>query len=190
MSTLSLEELLNKFTNSLEPTRPCGKCGGTGVRKWSDGDKPCRDCKEMGFLTRPDFLVLFNAANIKNKEGKYRPRTGRPKDGGTRSDSRAYYVWRIARFNGGVDVTMPMMAELELGDDAYRPELEKLADIIAKVFYGTDKAGALRWAPLLGYMSEKDAEDFRAKNPQPMTAHPSGPAVIGDKPESERLELY
>jgi len=66
-------------------------------------------------------------------------------------EARAYYVWRLARFHGGADMTMPMMADLALRGDPFKPELDKLADAVAKETFGTDLAGALRWGRALGF---------------------------------------
>lgn len=64
--------------------------------------------------------------------------------------ARQYYCWRLARFHGGVDMTMPMTAGLVMRADPFKPELDKLADEVAKTFLGTDLAGAARWGRAFG----------------------------------------
>jgi hypothetical protein len=66
------------------------------------------------------------------------------------TERRAYYVWRMARFHGGADMCMPMMAQIRCSGDPYLPELDSLADAVAKVAYGSNMRAAQRWAPLLG----------------------------------------
>ena len=62
----------------------------------------------------------------------------------------AYYVWRMARFHGGVDVTMPIMASLFAPKDkVLLATLDTLADVIAKESFGTNMAAARRWRGLI-----------------------------------------
>jgi hypothetical protein len=96
---------------------------------------------------------------------------------------RAYYVWRMARFHGGADVTMPMTASLAVAGDPYVPYLDVVADKVAEAVYGTARAGSIRWAGAMGY-------DTVAEPGLPASAYPGGPVVTdGDKPYSEQLEL-
>jgi hypothetical protein len=88
-----------------------------------------------------------------------------------------------------VDVTMPMMATMDLGNDPFRKELDAIASAFARMFCGTDMAAALRWGPLIGGISQEEADAYMEKHPQPATAQSMGPVVIGDKPEEEKLEL-
>ena len=106
-------------------TRPCFFCGGSG----EDDGKPCRRCRATGRIRcescegrgtfkRPDFKRILE--EIKGRRGL---RSKRPQN------FRAYYVWRWARFHGGVDVTLPMVASTLLGSDPYRKELDVLAGV-------------------------------------------------------------
>jgi hypothetical protein len=63
---------------------------------------------------------------------------------------RAYYVWRMARYHGGVDMCMPVMAGLFTGDDPQLRDLEVYADEVAKKAFGTDLAAAYRWGKAMG----------------------------------------
>lgn len=119
-------------------TRTCESCKGTGQHPF--GWRPnCSSCGGSGTFCEPDRDVIWLA--IRGRKGLV---SKRPKDG------RAYYVWRMARFHGGLDTTMPVMASLEIHGDPWRPELDKLADEAAKTFCGTDLAAAKRWGRALG----------------------------------------
>lgn len=130
---------------------PCKLCNGTKVITFqlSGSSYTCRSCNE-GYFSPPDkakILSLIIAGQGKNK-GKLRASmTSEMKD---KEKARAYYVWRLARFHGGKDMTMPVMADLGVRGDPYKDELEKMADEVAKEYLGTDKAAALRWGRALG----------------------------------------
>ena len=112
-----------------DETRECYKCEGRG-------EYPAVDLK--------DILSRIIATKGKNK-GRIRAAFPSP----TRSEgvnaNRAYYVWRMARFNGGKDMTMPMTAQMLIGGDPHFKYLDTFSDIVAKKFYGTDMAAAQAW---------------------------------------------
>lgn len=69
---------------------------------------------------------------------------------------QAYYVWRMARFHGGADITMPpIMAMLFVDSRHYSQgdisELDRFADTLAEETFGTSMAVALRWGRALGF---------------------------------------
>jgi hypothetical protein len=66
---------------------------------------------------------------------------------------QAYFVWRLARFHGGADVTLPMLAYLMLHGGAKEEleELEALAGQVAKETFGTDIGAAMKWDRVLGH---------------------------------------
>jgi hypothetical protein len=163
--------------------RACKSCKGSGkAYQWEyekargEAPKPCYSCQGRGWFGPPDAAAIIAA--IKGRKGL---RSSRPKD-----DSRAYFCWRLARFHGGADVTMPMGAEMEVRGDPYVKELDAIADAVAQRVYGTNLAAAHRWGRLLGYLpSDKEMPGL------PATAYESGP-VLGfgaTKPEEERNEL-
>ena len=96
--------------------RDCPRCKGVGTQfceAFSYGDthypsrvETCYCCKGDGKFKAPVIAEILG--EIRGRKGL---RSKRP-DG-----RRAYYVWRMARFHGGVDVTMPMCAVSELGKD-------------------------------------------------------------------------
>lgn len=138
--------------------------------------RPCLTCKGALEIEAPNEAEIRAAVAGRPKNGRPTLRSKRP------DDERAYYVWRIARFHGGADVTLPMMATLSLGRDPWKPELDALADRIASEVFGTRLAGASRWATALGYIPEAPAG-------LPASAYPCGPVADADKPEEEAAEL-
>lgn len=150
----------------------CTKCDGSGQAR-SASTRPCPFCDGRGFFHTPDVTFLLQL--IKGRKGL---RSKRPE-----GCNRAYYVWRMARFHGGADVTMPMTASLAVAGDPYVPLLDVVADKVAEHVYGTSRAGATRWANALGMT-------LAPEDNLPPSAYPGGPVVTdGNKPYSEQLEL-
>lgn len=69
---------------------------------------------------------------------------------GSIDGARAYYVWRLARWHGGKDMTMPMNADLASRGDPYKDDLEKIASAVAKESFGSDMRAALTWGRAFG----------------------------------------
>lgn len=110
-------------------------------RSYPEKRSPCISCEGRGAYAEPCEAAIEQA--IKGRKGL---RTARPKD------RRAYYVWRMARFHGGVDMTMPVMASVEIHGDPYRAELDALADAMARKYLGSDLRAARRWGQSLGVL--------------------------------------
>ena len=132
--------------------RNCTRCQGTG--KYSILNEPakaCLYCQEGYFpeINETEIMSLIMASRGKNK-GKLRSSMTSPfrQDGVIKN--RAYYVWRMARFHAGIDVTMPMMASLCINGDPYRKELDDLSDKVAADSFGNNIAGAMIWGKALG----------------------------------------
>lgn len=121
-------------------TRLCATCKGTGR---STLYPKCPFCKGIGAFEEPNVDEILKA--IRGRKGL---RSARPRD------RRAYYVWRLARFHGGADVTMPMNVMYENDGDPWLKELDELADAVAKHVFGTTMAAAHRWGRALGYVQE------------------------------------
>ena len=160
--------------------RYCKTCGGTGlVRSFDDSFKECRSCHGAAKYYAPDFSSL-----IKFIMGRKGLKSAAP----TRwhftfpSSARCYFLWRLARFHGGEDVTMPCNASLAIDGDPFIEELEKASELIAKKVFGTDMAAAYRWGNALG-------GSITVPDGQPITAYSNGPVVIGNKPREEMVEL-
>ena len=157
----------------------CPTCKGTKtivrLGYGSTSERPCFDCGGIGHFLPPVpqevvFHVLVRKGPNRGKLLRSRPTTGGP---------RSYYVWRMARFHGGADVCMPVVAMMELGADPFRPVLDEMSEALAKVCFGTNMAAASRWAPLLGIQSNLPAG-------LPASAYEGGPAGtdIGDNSTS------
>lgn len=120
-------------------------------------DRPCSSCKGKGEFpafddaARKDVLARIVATRGKNK-GRIRASMTAPFNAEDFQEGRAYYVWRLARFHGGQDMTMPMTADLIIRGDPFKKELDQLADAVAKHCFGTDMAAAQRWGKALGYL--------------------------------------
>lgn len=175
------ETLLAELTKP----RPCTGCNGTQKASY-DANAVCLRCNRVsndGTYPGLDLLAVHDAL-FTSRGGTRRFRKSFSSAAGfsDRFSARVYYVWRIARFNGGADVTMPMTAELLISADPFKPELEQLAQIVARQVFGTAKAGAHRWARALGYDVPEDES-------LPATAQRCGPVVIGEKPDFEQAEL-
>lgn len=80
-------------------------------------------------------LILAKTGGLKTKFASY-------------EDSRAYYVWRMARFHGGVDCKMPVAAFTLCKDDPALEELEAMAVELAEKNFGTSNGAALVWHAL------------------------------------------
>lgn len=164
-------------------TRACTRCKGNGFKDFKgftaqdgtvypDAQHKCHSCGGFGFFAPINLPVLL--AEIKGRNGLVSKRP---------EGRRAYYVWRMARFSGGRDVTLPMTAGYEIAGDPFVKELDQIADQVAKTVYGTDRAAAYRWAPLLTNLSS-------LPDAMPASAYAGGPVLMDNhKPEEELLEL-
>jgi hypothetical protein len=63
--------------------------------------------------------------------------------------NRAYYVWRMARFYGGVDMSMPMTASMNCHHDPLIYELDAMANALAQKAFGSNMHAAQRWTGVL-----------------------------------------
>lgn len=171
----TLDHLINSAT------LPCTQCKGTMLTRPIVIDEtktiPARQCPHCNGIGQ--FNTVDVPALLKLVKGR-KPGTLRSK---RPDDSRAYYVWRMARFHGGADVTMPMTASLMVSGDPYVPMLDVVADKVAEAVYGTCRAGSSRWAAAMGY-------ELAPEPGLPATAYPCGPVVTdSNKPYNEQLEL-
>lgn len=129
----------------MEP-RNCKHCKGAGkFRYYGDRDSTCHCCDGRGTFDAPDFDDMLLRLTKAGRDGRRTWRASRPKYGTTVLDDRLYYVWRMARFHGGKDVTIPMMASLDVAGDPFEPELDAFASAIARRVFGSDMRGAARW---------------------------------------------
>lgn len=143
--------------------KPCICCSGVGTtilegftstegKVYPTRTITCTSCNgEKNFPEVEESFIraLLIAGKGKNK-GKIRAAMTSPSKNDGVMAARAYYVWRLARFHGGVDVTLPVTAEFVVRGDPYRNELEKLACKYASEFFGSEMKGAARWAKAFG----------------------------------------
>lgn len=158
------------------------------VTHYPDRDYPCNACEGFGYFTPPDMndiakRIRTTRASKGKPAGSFRASMVSPSIGRNPSEAerremvmaeRAYYVWRLARFHGGADVTMPMTADLFSRGDPYKPLLESMADAVAVKVFGSSMRGAGRWANAL--LGSEDAAKFHAAHPEadPLAAFLNG----------------
>ncbi len=163
---------------------PCRKCEGSKLPvypEWTSTDgthyprreKPCLWCDGVGHFTKPDLVDLVKA--IKGRK-KATLRSKRP------DDARAYFVWRMARFHTGADVTLPITAQMDAAADPYRDLLEFWAEKVAEKLTGHRSAGRARWQAAMYGSAPQERY-------MPESAYPGGPVADTNKPEEELLEL-
>jgi len=164
---------------------PCTRCKGEKKVTIGDNSYVCHSCDSTGTFPGLDIPALVKL--IQTRSGEFRKswpskmNPWRTKDATVR---RAYYVWRLARFHGGADVTMPMTAMTVISGDPYSEALDPLSDVVAKKVYGTDRAAAARWGGLLGFSNAQSEPGL------PSSAYEGGPVVTdGVKPGFEAAEL-
>lgn len=184
---------------NLKDPRPCERCKGAGeyhsdyakfdqaTKEFSPGMERCSPCEGRGVFPGLDVPGIMDAIRTTRGAKKFRKSMVSPTRKEGIAAARAYYVWRLARFHGGADVTMPMMADLVTRCDPFKRELDALSEMVAKKVYGTDMAAATRWGRALGY-NVPDSPNL------PASAQSGGPVHDGNDPlttamlEDERRE--
>lgn len=173
--------------------RSCTRCKGAGkyVRSWdAEGAEPhiCASCDGAATFEGLDVVGLVELVMTGKKGSEKRSfrkawpekwNVWRNKDVKIR---RAYYIWRMARFNGGADVTMPMTAMDATTGDPFTKELDAISDLVAKKVFGTHMAAAYRWRNALGGHVSVPAG-------LPETAYSNGPVADSNKPWWEAVEI-
>lgn len=172
----------------LSSPRVCPRCNGAGKYTSAfkgEGERTCHPCKGKGNFPGLDVDGIINEIFTKpNKDGKRRFRKSYTSNGSFKDvhKARAYFVWRLTRFHGGADVTMPFTAGLVVDGDPFKPELNAMADMLAKQVFGTDMAAAFRWGQAMGYVQS-------APDGLPASAYSGGPVADENKPDFEFIEL-
>lgn len=177
--------------------QPCQRCHGIGSLVHSAfGSYPakraeCPYCHGYGEYPDIDIPRVLADITLPAKAGSKRPirKSSPPGDRRTVNGSRAYFVWRLARFHGGIDVTMPIMAEVAIEGDPYHKELDELAGRVAERVFGTQRAAAARWSGLLGIGNPAELRWGTAAGNLPATAYEGGPVLLDEKPDDELAEL-
>ena len=130
--------------------RPCLRCKGTKTVSYANRTDPCSSCNGTGSFYAPNLDAIKAAIYATQGKNKGKLRASMVSTFNDHDKARAYYVWRLARFHGGKDVTMPGMADFAIRGDSFKSELDKYSEIVAKESFGTDLAGAARWARAFG----------------------------------------
>lgn len=145
--------------------RPCTRCknGRSPAIKLDNGTelygpRPCRWCDGTGQFPPPDYELLralvINPKTHKPWSTSFHCKAGRARvaELSELMARRAQYVWRMIGWNTGSDgrganLGGAIMASMDLGKDAYRAELDGLADLIADQCYGAGASlsSAKRW---------------------------------------------
>lgn len=158
--------------------KTCTCCNGTGL---STTGRACYACNGEKQFPEPNYKEIIKDITV-NRKGKRTFRASAPKRRETTREKRAYYVWRLTRFHGGADVTMPIMAETLISGDPYVKELDKFAGMVAERVYGTQMAAAYRWGAIFGHIKSVPAG-------LPGSAYPGGMVTDENKPLEELAEL-
>lgn len=162
----------------MEAEKACPSCEGTGKReRFGTGQIiDCYECNGAGKFMAPNWSEIIGILFRTMKDGKKRWKAKAPnwRKMPDPLGPRCYFVWRMARFDGGKDVTLPVGASMTLGRDPYRDELEAFASMIAAAVFGSNKRGHARWHyALTGNVTEGFVD---------------GPTYDEDKPAYEVLE--
>ena len=163
--------------------RNCKRCNGKGSYDYFGEERTCSRCGGRGTFDEPDYAAIFKAVTTSRGAAKGRRRFRAGKPPAADGDPRVYFVWRLARFHGGADVTMPVWAMTLNDGDPYEPELDAFASDLARRVFGTDLAAAYRWAGALG-------GDVQVPDGLPASAYSCGPVADGNKPAEEAGELH
>lgn len=173
-------------------TLNCTKCDGAGEKysdythynakteQFSGGMKRCHYCNGAGTFPALDVEATVNACFTTRGGKKFRKSMTSPVGRDKAAEIRAYYVWRMARFHGGADVTMPMTAMMLIEGDPMVKALEAMADKVARLVYGTSYAAATRWGRALGY-------DVPETAGLPASAQSGGPVHDGNDPNTTAM---
>lgn len=193
---MKLEEITDRdaYVAACKAGGECGRCKGTGINKGyaygihSQPDRVCYVCNGKKVLPGFDPLPLVKGCFVLDKKtGEPRrwkrsaPSKVQHRSNGTDA-ARVYYVWRMARFHGGADVTMPMEAISVTSSDPCVPLLDVLATSLARAVYGSDMAAAYRWGRLL-----KDATLPEYPPGVAISASSHQPAILEPEEEHEAL---
>jgi len=129
----------------------CPTCNGNKIiiseafENYPETRRNCSNCAATGQVTINPLEII---EIIKGRKGLRSTNPGRSIYG-------ASYVWRMARFHGGIDTHLPVTCFFDIGIGLINNNarkildiLDNLADIVARQYFGTDKAAAIRYKGL------------------------------------------
>lgn len=140
----------------------CTVCKGSKVRispaftslegrEYPERINPCSACYGLGDFPEVNETEIRAAITATRGKNKGKIRAAMTSSGKDIAGDRAYYVWRLARFHAGVDMTLPMTADLMSRGDPYKKDLDRLSDLIAKESFGSNMRAARAWGQALGF---------------------------------------
>lgn len=155
--------------------------------------RPCIWCKDIGekdgYYPAPDYDGIIAALKPSRGKNKAGIRASAPSYKSNDLNScRIYYVWRWFRFHAGLDVTLPMNADLVLHADPYTKELEALSSKLATSTTGRVSQGTLRWGRALGVINDGLMSRMEKAGQVGDSARESGPVFDENKPDFEGPE--
>ena len=119
----------------------CIKCDGNGFQVLQGSKWPCDRCQDGVFPElKLQLRELYNlCAGTKHTLRSSKPKVSREGSGFYTQalNRRAYYVWRMARYHGGQDLTHPDLAVKEIEGDPCIGDLNIVANWFAKETFGT-----------------------------------------------------
>ena len=124
------------------------KCDNGVVRIGADYSRPCHYCGGTGELPEINAELIELALIARGTLRKSAPPV---KSRNNVFGKRCYYVWRLAQFHGGVDMRMPMGAEIECHGASVSEldTLDSVANFLAKKYLGSNMRAALRYLDLI-----------------------------------------
>lgn len=173
-------------------TLNCTKCDGAGqkhsdyanfnplTKQFTGGMQRCHYCQGRGTFPALDVEATVSACFTTRGAKRFRKSMTSPLPRESAEAIRAYYVWRMARFHGGADVTMPMTAMLLIEGDPLAKTLDAISDRVALAAFGTSNAAATRWGRALGY-------DVPETAGLPASAYSGGPVHDGNDPNTTAM---
>lgn len=166
-----MTEVLEAPKQDITSPRPCTRCKGEGTifhKGYSypatetsaacsapDETRGCTACDGRKLFPAPNFELICQQITTGRglKEGKRKFRASfdpKLKHWSDPEAARAYYVWRMARFHGGKDMHMPWTADIVTRGDPFHKELDRMADAMAKIAFGSNMVAAHVWGSAFG----------------------------------------
>lgn len=146
MKNLNFLNKLKALEIQLPETLTCVRCKGEKRSKIYDIFYDCHSCDKTGIVQRPSVDSILSV--IETTRGDKRIRSSL---NSFKTEKTAYYVWRMARFHGGIDVHMPVMTfTTHSMPEPYLKFLDLFVDAVAVDNFGSHIKAALIWGNAMG----------------------------------------